>query len=61
MSLLLGIGKILGSVVLVALFIAGVFKANPRTHDPELKPFAEYAVGFVCCFISVVSFYYLWF
>jgi len=53
--------KIIASILLVMFFIAGAFKANPRLHNPEYPPMAEYTAGFLICTSSVVGFYYLWF
>ncbi|MGQ9425238.1 hypothetical protein ACXYTJ_06130 [Gilvimarinus sp. F26214L] len=60
MGTILLILKILASLFLVALFVAGVFKANPRSHDPEYPPLAEYGAGFISCALACVGLYYLW-
>ena len=53
--------KGLASVFLLAFFIAGAFKANPRAHNPEISSAAEYFSGFLICAISIFGLYYLWF
>ncbi len=55
------LAKIIASVLLVAFLIAGIFKANPRTHNPEFPPLAEYGAGFLICTFSIWAFYALWF
>lgn len=60
MSILIVIAKVLCSIFLVAFFIAGVFKVNPRTHNPERRPMAEYMTGFIICMFSLIGLYYLW-
>lgn len=60
MSVIIVLIKVLCSIFLVAFFIAGVFKANPRTHNPERRPMAEYMAGFIIFLFSLVGLYYLW-
>lgn len=60
MALLILTGKLLLSLFLVCFLIAGVMKAHPKTHNPELRPLAEYAAGFLICFASCLGLYYLW-
>jgi hypothetical protein len=60
MSFVIVLGKIFATVFLVAFFIAGIFKANPRTHNPENRHIAEYIAGFLICMFSLVGVYYLW-
>lgn len=47
MSFLIVAAKVFATLFLVALFIAGIFNANSRTHDPTSPPIAEYAAGFM--------------
>jgi len=61
MDTLLFIGKVIASVFLVCFFCAGIFKAHPKTHNPELRPIAEYTAGFLICGVSLASLYALWF
>jgi hypothetical protein len=60
MSFLLIAGKIIATVFLVAFLIAGVLKANPRTHNPEYRRLAEYSAGFLICTFSIFGIYSLW-
>lgn len=59
MSLLIGAGKLLASLFLLATFITGAFKANPKTHIQRSA--AEYVTGFLFCFLSALGLYYLWY
>lgn len=52
--------KIIGSFLLLIFLLAGVLKANPRTHNPDYPPMAEYAAGFIICVISLVGLHYIW-
>jgi hypothetical protein len=52
--------KSVASLFLLGFFVAGIFKANPRTHNPEYPPLAEYGAGFIVFIGSIVGFYYLW-
>jgi len=61
MNTFLTVIKVFSTVFLFVFFIAGVFKANPRTHHPECRPFAEYTAGFMICTSSIIGIYYLWF
>ncbi len=60
MGIIVSVLKVLASLFLVAFLIAGIFKANPRTHNPERRPMAEYMAGFIICLLSLVGLYYLW-
>ena len=60
MEYIIGISEVLATIFLIAFFIAGVFKANPRAHNPEYRPIAEYAAGFLICSFSLAGLYYLW-
>jgi len=59
-DIIIFIAKVLASIFLVAFFIAGIFKANPHTHNPEIGPIAEYSTGFLICAASLVGIYFLW-
>ncbi len=59
-SIVVTLAKVLASIFLVAFFIAGIFKANPRTHNPERRPMAEYMAGFLISVFSLAGLYYLW-
>jgi len=61
MDIFLTIIKVLSTIFLFAFFIAGAFKADPRSHHPERRAFAEYSAGFLICTCSIISIYYLWF
>jgi hypothetical protein len=58
MAFLLTTAKIVASIFLIVFLIAGILKANPRTH--RYRPMAEYTAGFIICAFSLVSLYYLW-
>lgn len=58
MTIFIIIGKAVASIFLMAFFIAGVLKANPRTH--RYRPMAEYAAGFIICTLSLMALYHLW-
>ena len=58
MSFIVIIAKVLATIFLSTLFLAGVLKANPRTHKHGAA--AEYLAGFLACCGSVIGFYYLW-
>lgn len=60
MSFLIIVAKVLVTLFLGAFFIAGVFKANPRMHDPEKDSMAEYVAGFLICLFSLSGLYYFW-
>ena len=60
MSGLIVIGKVVASVLLLIFFLAGALKANPRTHNPDYPPMAEYTAGFLICGFSVFVLHYLW-
>lgn len=50
--------KVLASIFMIAFLIAGIFKANPRTH--RYRPSAEYLAGFIICVSATMGLYYLW-
>lgn len=50
MHFLFVMGKVFASILLVILFITSLFKANPKTHNPEHGHKAEYLAGFICFF-----------
>lgn len=52
--------KIVASLFLLGFFIAGIFKANPRLHNPKYGHKAEYLTGFIVFIGSLIGFYYLW-
>jgi hypothetical protein len=58
MTFLLITVKVIASVFLTAFLIAGILKANPRTH--RHTHMAEYTAGFIICVFSLASLYYLW-
>lgn len=58
MGILIIIGKIFVTLFLATLFVAGVLKANPRSHVHGTV--AEYTAGFLCCAASLIGLYYLW-
>jgi len=60
MSFIVVVVKALASIFLIAFLIAGVFKANPRTHNSKYGSRAEYVAGFIICMTAVVGLYYLW-
>lgn len=60
MNFVLLVLKIIASVLLLCLFTVGVLKANPRTHNPEYHPIAEYGAGFICCGLACLALYHLW-
>ncbi|GAB2198426.1 hypothetical protein [Sessilibacter sp. MAH4] len=59
-DLLIVLAKLFASIILLSLFIAGVFKANPKTHNPKNRPIAEYMAGFICTFGALLGLYFLW-
>jgi hypothetical protein len=61
MGIIIAAIKVLSTIFFFAFFIAGVFKADPRTHNPERRPFSEYTAGFLICTSSIIGIYYLWF
>lgn len=61
MSVLITIGKMVATLLLVMGIIVASFKANPRTHNPEYGPVAEYMAGFIMFFGCLLGLYYLWF
>jgi uncharacterized membrane protein YphA (DoxX/SURF4 family) len=60
MSIVIGLAKVLASIFLVAFLIAGLFKADSRTHNPERRPMAEYMAGFLISVFSIASLYNFW-
>jgi hypothetical protein len=57
---LIGALKFFASVILLICFLVGLWKADPRSHNPTYPALAEYATGFIMCGIAVIGFYYLW-
>ncbi len=41
-------------------FLVGVWKADPRSHNPEYPALAEYTTGFIMCALALSGLYYLW-
>jgi hypothetical protein len=60
MSIIIAVVKVLASIFLIAFLIAGIFKANPHTHNSKYGHRAEYAAGFIICMAAVIGLYYLW-
>lgn len=60
MNFLIFIAKVFATLVVLAFFIVGISKANPRMHNPAYPPLAEYGTGFIMCALAVAGFYYLW-
>jgi len=60
MTVILTAAKVLASTFLIALLIAGIFKANPRTHNSKYGHRAEYVAGFIICMTAVLGLYHLW-
>ena len=60
MILILVMLKILASILLIAFLIAGIFKANPRTHNLSYGHTAEYLAGFIVFMIGITGLYNLW-
>ena len=60
MSIIITLAKVFASIFLVAFFIAGIFKADSSTHNPERRAIAEYMAGFLISVFSLASLYYFW-
>jgi hypothetical protein len=60
MNYLIGALKVFATIVLLICFLVGVWKADPRSHNPEYPALAEYTTGFIMCALAVSGFYYLW-
>lgn len=60
MSVLITVAKLAATLFLVMGILVASFKANPRTHNPEYRPVAEYTAGFLMFFCCLLGLYYLW-
>jgi hypothetical protein len=60
MSIIIGLAKVLASIILVAFLIAGAFKTDSRRHNPDWRPMAEYAAGFLISVFSLAGLYFFW-
>lgn len=61
MGFLIISAKIVATVLLIVMLPVSITKANPRTHNPQYSPLAEYGAGFIMFFAALCGFYFLWF
>lgn len=60
MTIVLAILKVIASIILVGFLVAGIIKANPRTHNLSYGHLAEYSTGFLLFIGSIIGIYFLW-